>query len=137
MALVPFFRGTNGWELPEPSVSQGTEENGDGGVRGSREIRLGSSARRCPSAKIHLAGSSPPTKLLSASIFPRAVWVGPSHKSMGHLSTPTPTNSPQTHLLMIQDAVCTWSLELLEAKDSLKVILPLLRLVHVCWQVAV
>lgn len=38
---------------------------------------------------------------------------------------------------MIQDAVCTRSLELLEAKDSLKVILALLRLVHVCGQVAV
>lgn len=70
MALVPFFRSANGWELPEPSVSQGTEENGDGGVRGSREIRLGSSARRCPSAKIHLAGSSPPHQTAICLHFP-------------------------------------------------------------------
>lgn len=48
-----------------------------------------------------------------------------------------PADTLQTHLLVIQDAVCTRSLELLEAKDSLKVILALLCLVHVRRQVAV
>lgn len=38
---------------------------------------------------------------------------------------------------MIQDALCAWPLELLEAEDGLEVVLALLRLVHMCGQVAV
>lgn len=38
---------------------------------------------------------------------------------------------------MIQDSLCARSLELLEAKDSLKIVLALLRFVHMRRQVAV
>lgn len=63
--------------------------------------------------------------------------MGLAHQSAGPPYSSTQPGSLPPHSLMIQDAVCTRSLELLEAKDSLKVILALLRLVHVCGQVAV